>query len=149
MIPQVALDNSVVSWVAERIPHVGKSGFEKPFGVSITRNGRLLAGIVYHDYQPDHRTIQMSAAATSPMWAHRLTIGVFLSIPFEQLGCFKVWTATPHDNTPAIKVNLKAGFTVDGVLDHQFGPDRHAVICRLLEPDYQRLYKREYDGQEI
>lgn len=146
MIPQVIPDDSVIDWVAERIPHVGHGNFEKSHGLAIRKNGRLIAGVVYHDYQPDFATIQMSAAAVSRLWADRRTIGVFLSVPFDQWKCFKVWTATPHDNVAAIKVNLKAGFRVDGVLDHHFGPGRHAVICRLLEPEYRSIYQRKSHG---
>lgn len=147
MIPQVAHDDSMAEWVGSRIQHVGANNFGPCFGLSVKRGNRLLAGVVYHDYQPDNRTIQLSMAADSPMWAHRLTIGVLLSVPFEQLGVFKVWTATPHENIKALRVNINIGFTHDAVLEHHFGPGKHAVICKFLKPNYDHMYRKDH-GQE-
>lgn len=135
-------DDDVARWVAERIPHVGEAGFHGPSaGIGVVgRGGDLIAGIVYHDYQPAFGTIQLSMAADSPMWARRENIAGLLRYPFEQLGVFKVWTATPIDNEAALRVNLHIGFIKEATLAHQFGRKRHGVICRMLMPDYRRIY---------
>ena len=133
-------DAEVAAWVSEKIPHMFGGDFGPCSAIGITSQDRLIAGVVFHEYQPEYGTIQMSLAAISPMWARRKTIGDFLAYPFYQLGVYKVWTATPRDNEPALKVNEHAGFKREAVLAHHFGRKRHAVICRLLRPDYQRIY---------
>ena len=56
-------------------------------------------------------------------------------------------TATPADNTKALKVNAHIGFKQEAILAHQFGKKRHAVIMRLLQPDYNRLFGEDH-GQK-
>jgi len=141
-------DDAVAGWVAARIPHVGDLGFGacKAIGV-VGASGVLAAGLVYHDYQPRARTIQLSMAADSPRWATKQVIRLLLFYPFEELGLNKVWTATPHTNTRALKFNKGVGFVQEGVLRHQFGPGEHAVICGMLRKDYLRLVERLTHGQ--
>lgn len=129
-------DADISKWVAERIPHVTDFGPCAALGVV---TDRLIAGIVFHDYQPECKTIQLSMAADSPTWASKEIIKELLSYPFNQLGVQKVWTATPHTNERAIKVNKKIGFKQEAVLARHFG-DRHAVICRMFKRDYERLF---------
>ena len=131
-------DGEIAQWVADRIPHV-KTSFGPCSSIGVAACGRLIAGIVYHDYQPGHGTIQISMAAESPLWARRPTIAALLHYPFRQLKVFKVWTAIPVDNTPAIKVNEHIGFKREAILAHHFGRKRHCAIYRLLEPDYARM----------
>ena len=134
-------DQEVASWVAERIPHVKGGSFGPCTAIGVAGNGKLLAGIVYHEYQPDHGTLQLSMAAESPMWARKETIAALLRYPFRQIGIYKLWTATPHDNEAALKVNSHIGFKREAILAHHFGRKRHGVICRLLMPDFIRLYE--------
>lgn len=134
-------DEAIAAWVADRIPHVGGLGFSGPCAaIGIASGDRLLAGIVYHDYQAAYGTIQLSMAAESPMWARRETIRALLHYPFRQLGVFKAWTATPHDNDAALRVNEHIGFKREGTLAHHFGRKRHCVVCRMFATDYTRLY---------
>lgn len=106
----------------------------------ISRN-RLIAGIVYHDYQPQFGTIQASIAATSPMWARRQNIAALLHYPFVQLGVYKLWSSTPLSYERALKMVAHLGFKREAVLAHHFGQGEHCVMSRLLKPDYQRLYR--------
>lgn len=133
-------DEVVAEWVAERIPHVGASGFGLCSAIGIATDTALIGGMVYHDYQEEFGTIQLSIATTSPMWARKEIIRDLLAYPFFQLDCFKVWAAVPADNEPAIKTNIHAGFTKEAVLAHQFGRKRHAVICRMLKTDFIKKY---------
>lgn len=135
-------DNEVAEWVASRIPHVD-NGFGPCTAIGVA-NGKMLAGIVYHDYQPSLETIQLSMAADSPLWARKTTISALLHYPFRQLKVFKVWTATPIDNTTALRVNEHIGFKREAVLAHHFGRKRHCVVSRMLEPDYARLFEEDH-----
>lgn len=134
----IGFDKQVADWVVERIPHV--DDFGPCVGIGVVNGAKMLAGVVYHDYQPDNRTIQLSMAADSPMWARRKIIAGLLQYPFEQLKVFKVWTGTPADNERALKVNKHIGFKQEAILAHHFGPKRHGIVCRMLEPDYFRIY---------
>jgi RimJ/RimL family protein N-acetyltransferase len=133
--------DKVAAWTVSHIPHV--SDFGPCEAIAVMNGEYIIAGVVYHDYQPTCASIQLSMAAESPMWARREIIAQLLDYPFNQLSVNRVWTATPIENTMALRVNRKIGFTQEAVLAHGFGKGRHSVIMRMLKPDYDRLYGRE------
>ena len=133
-------DAEIAEWVADQIPHVHGS-FEPCAAIGIVSNeGALIGGVVYHDYQKESSTLQLSMAATNPMWAKRGNIIGLLDYPFNQLGVYKCWIATPLTSEHALKTFRHIGWKREAVLAHHFGPKRHAVICRMLNPDFMRLY---------
>ena len=134
------VDGEIAEWVALSIPHVGEDGFGPCSAIGIATNDKLVGGMVYHDYQPKCGTIQLSMAAIHPCWARPHIIKGLLEYPFEGLGVFKVWTATPLDGERAIQTNRRVGFTREATLAHHFGHKRHAVIMRMLKPDFYRRY---------
>lgn len=133
-------DEFVARWVGDHIPH-SFNGFDPCIAIGYANTaGKLIAGFVFSGYQKECGIIGLTVAAISPQWARRELIHEILSYPFEQLGCYKVFTATPADNEKALKVNNHIGFKREAILAHQFGKKRHAVIMRLLLPDYLRLF---------
>lgn len=136
-------DAEIAEWVADRIEWGAGGQFEPgtpAIGV-FNRHGRMLAGVVYHDYEPTFRTMQITMAADNPMWARRDNIRGLLAYPFRQLGVFKVWVATLHTHTHGIKTFEHIGFKREAILAHQFGRKQHAWIGRMLQPDFTRLYE--------
>lgn len=134
----------LAEWVGSKISHVGGNNFGPCDAIGVANDERLIAGVVYHDYQPDFGTIQLSMAADSPRWAKKDVIAALLHYPFRQLKCYRVFTITPSDNTMALRVNSHIGFKREAVCHSAFGKNRHGVIMRMLEPDYSRLYERNH-----
>lgn len=136
-------DKFISDWVKERIPHMkdGSFGEHTAIGVLNKQETEIIAGVVYHDYLPQYRTIQLSMAADNPLWAKKDIIKSLLFYPFRQLNVYKVFTITPISNKIAIKVNEHIGFKREAVLAHSFGRKRHAVICRILSPEFKKLYE--------
>ena len=130
----------VAAWVADQIPHA--DDFEPCYAIGVVVGESLVAGVVFNNYQPKYGTIELSMAAVSPRWAKRETIKELLEYPFSHLGCYKVYTVTPIDNEKALKVNAHIGFKKEAVLASHFGEKRHAVIMRMLLPDYDRLFRK-------
>lgn len=132
----------VAAWVAERIPHMNGRAFGpcEAIGVGNAQTGKIYAGVVFHEYQPDYENIQLSMAADSPLWATRETIKALLAYPFRRLNVYMVWTCTPVGNERALKVNEHIGFKRKPIVPHVYGPKKHAVICQMLAPDYARVY---------
>ena len=89
-------DNEIAEWVRERIDFIGPVDFGPCAAIGVMSDaGELIAGVVYHDYQPHFSTIQLSMAAENPMWAKRENLRALLSYPFNQLEVNKAWIATP------------------------------------------------------
>lgn len=143
-------DSEVAEWVARNIPSLAGQKFEKFSAIGVVdANDEALAGVVYHDYRPKFRTLEISMAAVSPRWASRGIIRALLSYPFLQIGVNKVWTASEHTNARAIKFLKGIGMTQEGVMRHQFGPKNHAVIHGLTRVEFDRLFLRNENGQRI
>lgn len=133
-------DSEVCEWVRARVPDATEYDFSRAAAIGVASGDRLIAGIVFHDYKQQFGTIELSMASESPMWARRENIAAMLAYPFVQLGCYKVYTCTRIENKRAIDVNLHIGFTREAVLAHQFGKNRHCVICRMTKPVFDKLY---------
>lgn len=140
-------DELLARWVASQIPHVTEFGPCRAVGV--VDDGRVLAAVVYHDYQPLYRTCQISMASSSPRWCTKKNVKDILSFPFIQYGCNKVWTATPHTSDRVIGFNLAIGFRREGVLPDHFGPRSHAVICGMRQKYFLDRYMKEMDHGKI
>lgn len=136
-------DEKVAKWVCKHIPAMGDSpglfGQCTAIGVE-DKNGDALAGVVFHDFQEQFRTMQVSFAAVSPRWATRNMVRTLLFYPFEQAKVQKLWSAIQHTNARALKFSTGIGFRKEATLGHHFGRGSHAVISRLYAEDYKRLY---------
>ena len=132
----------VAEWVAARIPHMhgGSFGPCEAIGVGNSQTGEMYAGVVFHEYQPEYRNIQLSMAADSPLWATKDTIKALLEYPFKRLGVFMVWTCTPVENVRALKVNEHIGFKRKPIVPHAYGPKKHAQICQMTAPEFEIFY---------
>lgn len=136
-------DAIIAAWVASKIPRMTGQTF--PHGskaIGVTRRGAIIAGIVYHNYYPEYKNIEISMAADSPMWATREVITALLRYPFIQLGCRRVTTCTPIRNKRALKFNYGIGFKKEGVIRRGYG-NQDMIICGMLRKEAERWLKSE------
>ena len=131
------VDDAVAAWVAERIPHVRTCEGLGPYtamGVA-SDDGRRAGGVVWHGYKPDYRTIELSAAADDRRWLTRTVIREIFAYPFQFLNLGRVTTITPSRNRPAIHLNVKLGFQIEGIVRRGFGDD-DAIVMGLLREEW-------------
>lgn len=134
-------DAAVADWVVRHIPFRNGRPFGPCAAIGIIRDGDIAGGVVFSDWQPDVRSMQLSAAATTPRWAGtKANIAAVLAYPFMQMKVHRLWTATPHMNERTIRWNEGIGFKPEARLEDAFGPDIDAVICRMLAPEYFERY---------
>jgi len=134
-------DEQVAEWVSRTLPdHDGFAPDVRALGVFNAAGSRIIAGVVYHDYQPRAKTCGMTIASESPMFATRGTIRAMLSVPFEQFGCFKVCAMTRADNVKAQRFLKNVGFVREAILRHQFGPKIHAWFYGMTKPEFDKQF---------
>lgn len=104
---------------------------------------KLEAICVYHEFQPEHKTIMMSFAAFSPRWAQKGIIRALLSVSFRQYDVKKVWCVTSIKNVRCQKLLKGLGFKKEATLAHHLGENNHAVIYRLMEKEYSVRYEKK------
>lgn len=124
---------------------IGPSGFGACQAIGVASGpkptDKLLAVVIYHEYQPRCATCQVSIVSWHPSWARRGVIRSLLSVPFEQYGVKKLWAAIASDNERSLKFNKGIGFKREAALCHQFGKNRHAVMTYMMDNTFRKIYK--------
>ena len=145
-------DEIVSHFVATLIPHA-RRGFGRCKAIGVLDNdGRLIGGMVYHNYDPEAEIIEMSGAATDPRWLTRATLGVVYQYPFQVCDCQMVVMRVPADNERLLRQLAVFGYAFIR-MPRLFGRDRDGVICTLTVEDWmankfnQRLRHHVVDAQ--
>lgn len=144
-------NRALAKWVALRIPYVDASPAE-PFGscecVGVEQDRRLIAGVVFHAWEPASQTLMVSMAATTPMWARPDTILEILKVPFEMIAARKIYTMIRSDNVRVIKFNRHLGFREEGRLSEHYGRGLHGYVLGFKLKHYVGL-KRRLAGRKM
>jgi RimJ/RimL family protein N-acetyltransferase len=76
-------------------------GFARGFGecAAIGFGTPLVAGFVYHNWNPEAATIEISGASTRRDWCNKSLLRIIFDYPFDQLGCQLVIARHSVDNT--------------------------------------------------
>ena len=74
-------DQAVAAWTAARIEGCAR-GFGKCSAIGVAHDGDLIAGVVFHDWNPEAEIIELSAAATDRRWMTRSNVTGILNYPF-------------------------------------------------------------------
>lgn len=101
-------DKRVAPWVASKIEGCER-GFDAFVSMGVIHKRKLVAGLVFHNWEPEHGLIEVSAAATDRRWLTRKVINEALRYAFEEAGCQMVVARQAVENTPARKVWLALG----------------------------------------
>lgn len=136
-------DQVVAEFVRRRIPGA-EDGFGPCTAIGVIRNERLIGGVVYHNYQQSYRSIQVSFAFDSPLWATPFVLRAVCRYPFIQLGCDRVTALVIKKNKRSRKMVEGIGFKLEGVARKGFGRD-DCCIYGLLRPECRFL--EENNGQ--
>jgi RimJ/RimL family protein N-acetyltransferase len=132
----------VSSFAANLIPHCRTRGFGhniRALGVVDERN-RLIAGIVYHNYDPgdeeNDAIIEISGAAITPRWLSRRTLQMMHAYPFTICGCQMVVQRIPADNERLFGILARLSYMLITV-PRLFGRKRDGVLALLTVEDWR------------
>ena len=129
MTPIWADEADVVPFVAEI------TGLRADFGncrtmAVIDKTGRMVAGLIFHNWEPTAGAIEVSAAATSPRWATRAVLKYAFAYCFEHSGCQMVVARISEKNTTARRLWVAFG-SVEHVIPRLRGRNEAEVISTL------------------
>lgn len=105
----------VAAWVAARC---GVAEFGPCAAIGVEREGRLVAGAVFHEH--DHGSMLVSFAADDLRWAQRGVLAGIFAYPFRQVRCRRLTAVTDVANARAIRLLGKLGFRPEGRLREHF-----------------------------
>ena len=130
-------DEIVARFVGQLIPAVGEHGFgpHKTFGV-LDDDNHLIAGMVYHNYDPKAGIIEMSGAALpGTRWVTPETLARMYQYPFLQLGCQMVVMRVAADNERLLRQLAALNYMLIKV-PRMFGREADGVLCLLTYEDW-------------
>src|SRR5262245_47369626 len=138
-------DVIVARFTASLIPQVGWRGFGncKAIGL-IDEEGKLIAGLVFNNWNPDAGTIDINGAAIpGKVWLTRETIRHMAEYPFEQCGCQMVIMKVLADNERLLRQLAVVGMSFVAI-KRLYGRDRDGVVCTFTAEDWatSRFNKR-------
>jgi len=131
-------DEIVSDFVAQMIPACQQRGFKNCKTIGIISDVSLVAGLVYHNYNPDAGVIEISSAAIpGSRWMTRETVKRMYQYPFLQLGCQMVYMHTSERNDRVLRILSALGHTFVRV-PRMLGRDEDSVICTLTREAWQQ-----------
>jgi RimJ/RimL family protein N-acetyltransferase len=126
-------DRIVCDFVAQLIPWFSGRPFDpaaRAMGV-IDEAGRLVAGIVWHNWEPEAQTIEIGGSALpGQYWVTFETLARMFGYPFDQLGCQMVVMRMPAGDARKRRMLAAFGF-VQLEVPRMYGRDRDGVIATL------------------
>jgi RimJ/RimL family protein N-acetyltransferase len=121
-------DREVAEWVASRIPGFAISPGAVALGVS--RETRLIAGVIYERFNGVHMEVSISAA--EPGWASRAVLARLFGYPFEQMGCKAISCIVPMDNLQSLNLATKLGFEPEAIVKYAAQSGADILVLKLF-----------------
>ena len=132
-IPVYDFQMEVMSFV-ERGLWAGRRSFgpSKAIGFANEADG-LVAGAVFHDYDPDSNVIEVSAFSTKRYWCSRSNLQALFDYPFRQLGVRLLIARHSETNTRARRIWSALG--AEEVLIPELWSEGTAAAIAVLRRD--------------
>jgi len=89
--------------------------FQGSATIGVSDDGTLIAGVIFHDWQPSAGTIEMSIAARSARWMTRPVMAALAKYVIEGAKAQLVVMRTSESNTRACRIAEGLGFTAHRV----------------------------------
>jgi RimJ/RimL family protein N-acetyltransferase len=129
-------DDVVEKFVASRIP-----GCERGFGECKTigvvdKEGVLIGGVVYHNWNPESAVIEMSGASDSKRWLTKPNLHGIFAYPFDQLECQMVVMRCSEHNKMLLNILDRYGFDIERI-ERLRGRDEAEMICTLTDDKWR------------
>ena len=96
-------DDRVADWVAKAAQGCAR-GFGECRTLGVHDGKKIVAGVVFHNWQPEDGVIEISSAATTARWMTRPIVRLAFGYAFDALGCRVVVARIHADNDRARKL---------------------------------------------
>lgn len=138
LVSSPSLKNVVGEWVSLRTSNNGELGFSGNFNaIAVVHSDRLLAGFVYHDWNPLYQTIHMTLASDTPRWASRRVIEGLLRYPFEELKVQRITVTINENNAASLRLAEGVGFKREAVIERGAGQFGNIIVLRLFVEEWR------------
>jgi RimJ/RimL family protein N-acetyltransferase len=139
-------DQLVADFVAALIPSVRERGFPKASkAIGVIEDNKLIAGLVYHNFDPAAGVIEMSGAALpGKYWLTSETLRRIYDYPFLDAGCQMVLMRVAEENRSLLRVLSAIGYAFK-TIERLLGPTKNGVICTLT---FEAWYDNKFNKRD-
>jgi hypothetical protein len=125
-------DREICAFVARLIPRVRERGFPATArAIGVVEGTELIAGLVYHNWEPEAGIIEISGAALpGRRWLSRETIKRMYRYPFHDCGCQMVVQRSDLRDTRLLRMLAVYGYHFI-TIPRMLGRDKDGVLCCL------------------
>ena len=128
--------DAVERFVAGLIPRCA-DGFGPCQAIGVIDNeGKLLAGWVWHGWDPSAETMEFSGASLTPHWMTQEILHKLFAYAFDEVGCQMVLTRNSEGNKRLHRQLSRYGFTRWDV-PRLFGRAENGVFWTLTDDDWR------------
>jgi RimJ/RimL family protein N-acetyltransferase len=128
--------DTVERFVAGLIPRCA-DGFGPCQAIGVIDNdGKLLAGWVWHGWDPSAETMEFSGASLTPHWMTQDILHKLFAYAFDEIGCQMVLTRNSEGNKRLHRQLARYGFTRWDV-PRLFGRRENGVFWTLTDDDWR------------
>ena len=129
-------DDRVAQWVAKHIPDCSR-GFGNCRALGVEHNGQVVAGVVFHNWDPVSGVIELSSAATDRRWMTRNVMSTVFDYVFDGLKC-QLAVARTHEDNMTVRKLWKALGADEYLIPRLRGRDAAEAIETLTEESWKR-----------
>lgn len=126
-------DAAVTRWVRARLPDAPEFGAARAMGVA-DRCGALVAGVVFHGWNPARGVIEMSCAADDPRWLTRTVARAAFGYAFDVA---RVAYATCSERNAPVRRIWRACGAHEAIIPAFWGEDEAAALLTLTAADWR------------
>ena len=129
-------DDVVARWVADRIPAIRGRGFGKCSAIGVVEGDELIAGWVYHNWNPEACVIEMSCASLpGRRWCTPETLKRMYQYAFITAGCQMVLQLNDAKDERLLRQLAALGYSLIR-MPRMLGRDADAVVALLTVEDW-------------
>ena len=142
-------DRRVVEWAAGHVPGCER-GWQGANAMGVEHGGKIVAAIVFHNWNPECEVIEISGAATDPRWFTRKVINAALSYVFDDVKCQMLIARQRLDNEEPRRCWAALGAD-EVVIPRLYGREIDGTIMTLTEEQWRasKFYRRPAHGRQI
>lgn len=126
----IVLGPQVIEWVAKRTNEHGNFGCAQ--GIGWSKKGRLIAGVVYNDFNGVN--MNMHVAAEGSQWLTREFLWTCFDYPFNQAKVNRVTGLVGEGNSAAREFDEHLGFILEARLKDAH-PTGDLLVYKMLKKD--------------
>lgn len=133
-VPVYSYPDAVKAFVAQGIFEPGRQ-FGNSTAIGFADDTGLVAGFVYHNYEPSAGVIEVSGFSTRRDWVSAPLLRIIFEYPFNQLGVRLVVARHSEKNTRVRRIWKALGAT-EHVIPELRGPGEAEAIAILSAQDW-------------